>query len=39
MDDNEHFEFVDFMQEQELKLKTTEANSELEEEINPLTEL
>jgi|TARA_B110000211_G_C13534156_1_gene316472 hypothetical protein len=37
MEDLEHFEFLEFMQEQELKIKTTEANSELDEEINPTT--
>jgi len=37
MDDNEHFEFVDFMQEQELIIETTEANRQLDEEINPTT--
>ena len=35
MEDNEHFEFVEFMQEQELKIETTEANRQLDEEINP----
>jgi len=37
MDDVEHFEFIDFMEEQELKINTTEANKELAEEINPTT--
>ena len=38
MDDIEHFEFIDFMEEQELKINTTEANKELAEEINPTTQ-
>jgi len=37
MEDNEHFEFVEFMQEQELIIETTEANRQLDEEINPTT--
>ena len=37
MEELDHFEFVDFMEEQELKIDTTEANKELAEEINPTT--
>ena len=35
MDDTDHLEFLDFMNEQELKSETIEANNELAEDINP----
>ncbi len=35
MDDLDHLEFLDFMNEQELKSETIEANKELAEDINP----
>ena len=35
MEELDHLEFLDFMEEQELKSKTIEANNELAEDINP----
>lgn len=37
MDELDHLEFLDFMEQQELKCKTIEANKELDEDINPTT--
>ena len=36
MEELDHLEFLDFMEEQELKAKTIEANNELAEDINPI---
>tara|TARA_R100001460_G_scaffold48402_1_gene86381 strand:+ start:3250 stop:3363 length:114 start_codon:yes stop_codon:yes gene_type:complete len=35
MEDIDHIDFLDFMNEQELKSETKEANKELAEDINP----
>lgn len=37
MDNEEHFEFLNFMEQQELKFETIDANKELDEDINPTT--
>ena len=37
MDELDHLEFLDFMNEQELKSETIEADKEIEEDINPIT--
>ncbi len=39
MDELDHLEFLDFMNEQELKAETIEANSELAEDINPTAQI
>tara|TARA_R100000734_G_C3245492_1_gene48748 strand:- start:488 stop:601 length:114 start_codon:yes stop_codon:yes gene_type:complete len=35
MEDIDHIDFLDFMNEEELKSETQEANKELAEDINP----
>ena len=37
MEERDHLEFLDFMNEQELKAETIEANNELADDINPIT--
>tara|TARA_B110000285_G_C14697800_1_gene412049 strand:+ start:341 stop:454 length:114 start_codon:yes stop_codon:yes gene_type:complete len=37
MEELDHLEFLDFMNEQELKSETIEANNELANDINPIT--
>ena len=37
MEDQEHLEFLDFMNQWELEAKVIEADKEIEEDINPIT--